>query len=69
MEVRDEIKKKGNWRQFLRLIQDTKPRKGFLFCVINEFAFYRSKFIYSDVNKGLVDNFHFPQLVQDKLLD
>lgn len=30
MEVRDEIKKKGNWRQFLRLIQDTKPPKGIL---------------------------------------
>ena len=43
----------------LRLIQDTNPSKGsgFLFCVIHEFAFYGSEFIYSDVNKGLVDNF------------
>ena len=30
MEVRNEIKEKGSWRQFLRLIQDTNPPKGIL---------------------------------------
>ena len=50
MEVRDEIKKKGIGGSFTPYSR-YKARKDSYFCVINEFAFYGSKFIYSDVNK------------------
>ena len=57
MEVRDEIKKKGIGGSFTPYSRYKASERDSYFCVINEFAFYGSKFIYSDVNKGLVDNF------------
>ena len=57
MEVRDEIKKKELEAVFTPYSRYKASERDSYFCVINEFAFYGSKFIYSDVNKGLVDNF------------
>lgn len=58
MEVRDEIKKKGNWRQFLRLIQDTKPPKGILiFALLMSLLSTGASLFIPMLTKGLVDNF------------
>ncbi|WP_242301299.1 ABC transporter ATP-binding protein [Bacillus cereus group sp. BfR-BA-01423] len=58
MEVRDEIKKKGNWRQFLRLIQDTNPPKGILiFALFMSLLSTGASLFIPMLTKGLVDNF------------
>ena len=59
MEVRNTEKKKGNWRQFLRLIQDTNPPKGiliFALLMMSLLSTGASLFI-PMLTKGLVDNF------------
>lgn len=58
MEVQNTEKKKGNWRDFLRLIQDTNPPKGILIfaLVMSLFSTGASLFI-PMLTKGLVDNF------------
>ncbi len=70
MEVRNEIKKKGSWRQFLRLIQDTNPSKGILvFALFMSLLSTGASLFIPMLTKGLVDNFSlFVNLVQDKLL-
>ncbi|PFA18566.1 multidrug ABC transporter permease [Bacillus cereus] len=58
MEVQNTEKKKGNWRDFLRLIQETNPPKGILIfaLVMSLFSTGASLFI-PMLTKGLVDNF------------
>ncbi|PFE02929.1 multidrug ABC transporter permease [Bacillus cereus] len=58
METQNKEKEKGNWRQFLRLIQDTNPPKGILIfaLVMSLFSTGASLFI-PMLTKGLVDNF------------
>lgn len=58
MEGQNTEKKKGNWRDFLRLIQDTNPPKGILIfaLVMSLFSTGASLFI-PMLTKGLVDNF------------
>ncbi|HFK1543239.1 ABC transporter ATP-binding protein [Bacillus cereus] len=58
MEVRNEIKKKGSWRQFLRLIQDTNPPKGILvFALLMSLLSTGASLFIPMLTKGLVDNF------------
>ncbi len=58
MEVRNEIKKKGSWRQFLRLIQDTNPPKGILvFALFMSLLSTGASLFIPMLTKGLVDNF------------
>ncbi|PEY34550.1 multidrug ABC transporter permease [Bacillus cereus] len=58
MEIQNKEKKKGSWRKFLRLIQDTNPPKGILIfaLVMSLFSTGASLFI-PMLTKGLVDNF------------
>ena len=51
MEVRDEIKKKGIGGSFTPYSRYKSSEMDINFCVIHEFTFYRSEFIYSDVNE------------------
>ncbi len=58
MEVRNEMKKKGSWRQFLRLIQDTNPPKGILiFALLMSLLSTGASLFIPMLTKGLVDNF------------
>ncbi|MCU5680648.1 ABC transporter ATP-binding protein/permease [Bacillus wiedmannii] len=58
MEVRNEMEKKGSWRQFLRLIQDTNPPKGILaFALLMSLLSTGASLFIPMLTKGLVDNF------------
>ncbi|OTW85527.1 multidrug ABC transporter permease [Bacillus thuringiensis serovar cameroun] len=58
MEVRNEMKKKGSWRQFLRLIRDTNPPKGILvFALLMSLLSTGASLFIPMLTKGLVDNF------------
>ncbi|MCI0764211.1 ABC transporter ATP-binding protein [Bacillus sp. TL12] len=58
MEIHNKEKKKGSWRNFIRLIQDTHPQKSiFIFALVMSLFSTGASLFIPMLTKGLVDNF------------